>query len=159
MIAVAETSPICHLILIGTIDLLPKLFSQVLAPHGVLAEVPHEDPPVVVRNWASNLPSWICAEVTPLLATSGQEKLHTGERAAILLAELVEAVIILLDEQAARGIAANRGLRVTKLQDVLGEAATRGLVEQAPAIDRLRTTSFRSAPALPKATLDPIGNR
>jgi len=31
MIAVADTSPICYLILIGEIDLLPKLFSQVLA--------------------------------------------------------------------------------------------------------------------------------
>jgi predicted nucleic acid-binding protein len=30
MIAVADTSPICYLILIGEIDLLPKLFSQVL---------------------------------------------------------------------------------------------------------------------------------
>jgi predicted nucleic acid-binding protein len=30
MIAVADTSPICYLILIGEIDLLPKLFSRVL---------------------------------------------------------------------------------------------------------------------------------
>lgn len=159
MIAVADTSPICYLILIGAIDLLPKLFSRVLVPHAVLAELLHEDAPVAVRNWASNLPPWICAEETPLLATSGLEKLQTGERAAILLAELVKADIILLGEKAARGIAANRGLRVTGLLGVLGEAATRGLVELAPAIDRLRTTSFRSSPALLKATLDRFGNR
>jgi hypothetical protein len=30
MIAVADTSPICYLVLIGEIDLLPKLFTQVL---------------------------------------------------------------------------------------------------------------------------------
>jgi predicted nucleic acid-binding protein len=29
MIAVADTSPICYLILIGEIDLLPKIFGEV----------------------------------------------------------------------------------------------------------------------------------
>jgi hypothetical protein len=32
MIGVADTSPLCYLILIGEIDVLPKLYSQVLAP-------------------------------------------------------------------------------------------------------------------------------
>jgi predicted nucleic acid-binding protein len=39
MIAVADTSPICYLILIGEIDLLRKLFTQVLAPQAVIAVV------------------------------------------------------------------------------------------------------------------------
>ncbi|MBI3683321.1 MAG: DUF3368 domain-containing protein [Acidobacteria bacterium] len=42
----------------------------------------------------------------------------------------------------------------TGILGVLGEAATRGLIELAPAIDRLRMTNFRSSPALLKATLD-----
>jgi predicted nucleic acid-binding protein len=70
----------------------------------------------------------------------------------------MRADIILLDEKAPRRIAANRGLRVTGLLGNLGEAATRGLVELTPAIDHLRTTSFRSSPALLKATLDPFGS-
>ena len=56
MIAVADTSPICYLVLIGEIDLLPKLFSQVLAPPAVIAELLHEDAPDAVRGWAANLP-------------------------------------------------------------------------------------------------------
>jgi len=40
MIAVADTSPICYLILIGEIDLLPKLFSQVLVPEAVSSSHP-----------------------------------------------------------------------------------------------------------------------
>ena len=159
MIAVADTSPICYLILIGEIDLLPKIFSQVLAPEAVLAELLHEDAPAAVRDWASNLPSWICVKELPLLATSGLEKLQAGEQAAILLAESIKADIILLDEKAARRIVAARGLRVTGILGVLGEAATRGLVELAPAIDRLRMTNFRSSPALLKATLDRFGKR
>ena len=67
--------------------------------------------------------------------------------------------VILLDEKAARRVAAGRGLLVTGLLGVLGGAATRGLVELAPAVDRQRTTSFRASPALLKATLDRFGSR
>jgi predicted nucleic acid-binding protein len=34
MIAVADTTPICYLILIGEIHLLPKLFTRVMMPNG-----------------------------------------------------------------------------------------------------------------------------
>ncbi len=159
MIAVADASPLCYLVLIGEIDLLPKLFLQVAVPPAVIAELLHEDAPASVRTWASNLPLWIAVKENPLSTSAGLEKLQAGEQAAILLAESMRADIILLDEKAARRVAANRGLRVTGLLGVLGEAATRGLVELAPAIDRLRTTSFRSSPALLKATLDRFGNR
>ena len=159
MIAVADASPLCYLILIGQIDLLPKLFVHVAVPRTVIAELLHEDAPEAVRTWASDLPAWIGVQENPLSATAGLEKLQGGERASILLAESMKADIILLDEKAARRVATKRGLRVTGLLGVLGEAATRGLVELAPAIDRLRTTSFRSSPALLKGTLDRFGNR
>ena len=157
MIAVADTSPICYLVLLGEIDLLPKLFSQVRVPQAVLAELLHEDAPAAVRDWASKLPSWMYAKETPLVATSGLEKLQAGEQAVIILAESIKADIVLLDEKAARRVAAARGLRVTGILGVLGEAAIRGLVELAPAIDRLRKTNFRYSPALLKATLDRFG--
>ena len=159
MIAVADASPLCYLVLIGEIDLLPQCFSQVLVPHAVITELRHEDAPAAVRAWASNLPSWICPKENPLWAITGLEKLQADEQAAILLAESMRADIILLDEKAARRVAADRGLRVTGLLGVLGEAAARGLVELAPAIDRLRTTSFRSSPALLKAILDRFCSR
>jgi predicted nucleic acid-binding protein len=129
----------------------------VLAAEAAIAELLHEDAPSVVRSWASNLPSWICPKETPLVATSGLEKLQAGERAVIILAESVKADIVLLDEKAARRVASARGLRVTGILGFLGEAATRGLVELAPAIDRLRKTNFRYSPALLKATLDRFG--
>jgi predicted nucleic acid-binding protein len=159
MIAVADASPLCYLVLIGEIDLLSKLFLHVAAPHAVINELLHEDAPEAVRTWASDLPGWISVKENPLSATTGLEKLQSGEQAAILLAESIKADVILLDEKAARRVAATRGLRVTGLLGVLGEAATRGLVELAPTIDKLRTTTFRSSPALLKATLDRFGNR
>jgi predicted nucleic acid-binding protein len=93
------------------------------------------------------------------LTTQGLEKLQAGEQAAILLAESINADIVLLDEKAARRVARDRGLQITGILGVLGKAATRGLVELAPAINRLRTTNFRSSPALLKATLDRFSAR
>ena len=51
MIAVSDTSPICYLILIGEIDILPRLFDQVLVPQAVLTELRHVDAPEPVRDW------------------------------------------------------------------------------------------------------------
>lgn len=159
MIAVADASPLCYLVLIGEIDLLPKLFGRVLVPHAVITELLHEGAPEAVRVWASNLPAWICAEATPDVLPSGMEKLQAGERAAIVLAESSKADIILLDERAARRVAAQRELRVTGTLGVLAEAATRGFVDLATTVDRLRKTTFRCSPVLLKATLDRFGNR
>ena len=157
MIAVADASPLCYLVLIGEIDLLPQLFSRVLVPQVVVLELLHEDAPAAVRAWASNPPIWISVEQAPGVISRGMEKLQAGERAAIFLAESVNADIIVIDEKAARIIAVQRGLSVTGILGVLGEAATRRLVNLADAIDRLRRTTFRCSPALFRATLERYG--
>ena len=154
MIVVADTSPLCYLILIGEIDVLPKLYSHVLAPSAVISELLHEDAPAAVRNWAADLPSWISARENPVGMTAGMEKLQAGEQAAILLAESAAADMILLDEKSARRVAADRGLQIAGMLGVLGEAAARGIVDLEAVIDRLRKTSFRYSPALPQATSD-----
>jgi predicted nucleic acid-binding protein len=159
MIAVTDTSPICYLILIGEVELLAKLFKQVLVPYAVIAELLHEGAPEAVRAWASHLPSWIAVRESPAGNTTGMEKLQTGERGAILLAQSIQADIVLIDEKSARRVASDRGLRVTGTLGLLGEAAARGLVELPPAIDHLRKTSFRYSPALLKATMDRFGKR
>ena len=113
MIAVTDTSPICYLILIGEVELLPQLFHQVLVPQAVIAELLHDDAPEIVRTWASNLPLWIAVRGSPAGNTTGMEKLQTGERGAILLAQSIQADIVLIDEKSARRVASDRGLRVT----------------------------------------------
>lgn len=112
MIAVVDASPLFYLVLIGDINLLPQLFSRVVAPH-----------------------------------------------AAILLAESIQADILIIDEKAARLIAGQRGISVTGTLGIVGEAAERGLVDLKRAIDRLRRTSFRRSPALFKATSERYGTR
>jgi predicted nucleic acid-binding protein len=50
MVAVSDTSPICYLVLIGEIEILPKLFGRVLVPQAVLAELRNEDAPEPVGD-------------------------------------------------------------------------------------------------------------
>ena len=62
MIAVTDASPLCYLVLIGEIDLLPKVFTRVVVPEAVIRELLHEDAPRAVRDWASDLPQWLGRE-------------------------------------------------------------------------------------------------
>ena len=51
MVVVADTSPINYLVLITQIDLLKELYTRVLIPPAVLAELKHPAAPKSVRDW------------------------------------------------------------------------------------------------------------
>lgn len=50
MIAVTDTSPILYLLLIGEVDLLPKVFGEVLAPSAVMDELGHPSAPAPIAE-------------------------------------------------------------------------------------------------------------
>jgi len=159
MSVVADTSPLCYLILIGEVDLLASLFNEIIVPEAVLDELKDEGAPEAVQLWAAALPDWVKTLPNPVLQITGLEKLQAGETAAILLAESIGAGTIILDEKAARRIATARGLRVIGLLGIVDEAAARGLVDPVSAIDGLKATSFRASPSLMKGVLDRHQNR
>jgi len=159
MIAVADASPICYLILTGEIELLPKLLSSVAVPRAVMEELLAEGAPDEVRTWASAPPPWVQVREAPRISAPGLERLHPGERAAILLANSMGADLLLVDDMAARLAAARRGLRVAGVLGVLAEAANLGLVDLPAAIGRLAQTSFRSSPGLLRVVLQSFPGR
>jgi predicted nucleic acid-binding protein len=50
MIVVADASPVCYLILIGEIEVLPKLFTQIWLTREVLDELLDDGAPSSVRT-------------------------------------------------------------------------------------------------------------
>ena len=66
---VADTGPPHYLVLIGVIDLLPKLFGRIVLPEIVRDELRHTRTPYVVRRWMADTPAWI--EVATMPAISG----------------------------------------------------------------------------------------
>jgi predicted nucleic acid-binding protein len=154
---VADTGPINYLVLIGSIDLLPILFEQVILPSAVQAELADLDAPLSVRTWIASPPAWLDVRETPSpqFEPGSAKGLDEGETAAIALAISLGADLLLMDQRKGVMVARRRGLRVTGTLGVLDMAAQHRLVDFALAIDRLRRTSFR----IPEALLDSLLKR
>jgi len=154
MIVVADASPICYLLLIGHVDLLQRLFGQVVIPHAVHDELSAEGAPAIVRTWIAHPPSWLQIQYATTNPDASLDRLHLGEREAITVAEQLKADLIVLDEKAARRVAVERGLNTAGLLGILDEATTRRLIDLPTAIERLQRTTVRASPRLFKALLD-----
>ena len=155
MTVVSNTSPLCYVILIGCADILPKLYGEAHTTQTVLTELRHPDAPESVRVWANTPPVWLKVHSDPPEPDASLAPLHAGEHTAIRLAEQLHADIVLLDDAAARDLAAERKLKVSGLLGVLRDAAQAGLVDLPTAVDRLRQTNFRASPELLKSLLTP----
>lgn len=145
MIVVADTSPICYLLLIGGIDLLPQLYGRVLIPQIVQQELADERSPAIVQAWINQPPSWLVIQTVNVPSDSDLDNLDPGERAAIVLAEQQGADLIIIDELSGRRVALSRQFRVTGLLGVLDEAARQNLIDLPGAIARLQQTTFRAS--------------
>jgi predicted nucleic acid-binding protein len=154
VIVVSDTSPICYLLLIGHVDILPSLFGGVIVPRAVRDELAHPGAASSVRHWIANPPDWLAIQAAPVEPAPDLARLHVGEREAILLASSLRAGLLLMDEKRARQAAQERGIEVTGLLGVLDLAAEQGLIVLPEAVERLRTTSFRIEPRLLKLLLD-----
>jgi predicted nucleic acid-binding protein len=51
MIVVADTSPLNYLVLLGNIEILAKIYGEVVVPQTVLDELQDNDAPAEVRAW------------------------------------------------------------------------------------------------------------
>ena len=61
MLVVADSSPLILLIHIGHIDVLPRLFRQVVIPAEVSAELLQSNRPRAVHNFMASHPAWLLA--------------------------------------------------------------------------------------------------
>ncbi len=93
---VSDTSPLNYLVLIGAVDLLPKLVSGVLIPPAVAAELADHRTPAAVRQWLSTSPAWL--QIIAPLSVDPSLQLDRGEAEAISLATERGIRAILIDE-------------------------------------------------------------
>lgn len=143
MIVVSDTSPINYLILIGRIALLPDLLGDVIIPTAVFRELQAERTPVIVREFILAMPGWMTVRTATLISDLDDEKIDTGEREAILLAEEIAADALLIDDLAGREAALDRGLFVIGTVGVLKRAAEKGLIDFVAELQKLKSVGFR----------------
>src|SRR6266545_3833097 len=124
-LVVADTGPINYLVLIDAIEVLPKLFEQVLVPAAVYEELAHADAPPLVRAFVAQKPVWLEVRSNPdhNRPEMADAALDEGERAAIALATSIGADLILMDDRAGVALAYRFGLTVTGTLGVLDLAA------------------------------------
>jgi predicted nucleic acid-binding protein len=141
MIVVSDTSPLNYLLILGEVDVLPKLFSRVVAPPAVMAELQHVGAPDAVRNWALAPPSWL--EIIAPHNFDDLDDLDRGESEAIRLAIELQADFVLIDERRAYQVASRMGIAVAGTIAVIELAANRKLLDVESVVDKLRRTNFR----------------
>jgi predicted nucleic acid-binding protein len=154
MIVIADTSSLCYLILIDRVDVLPRLYGEIIIPEAVYRELQAEEAPVAVRDWIQSEPSWINVASVREGADSELDRLDRGEREAILLAQQSEADLLVLDDKKARVIAINKGIKIIGLLGILRDAAEGGLIDLPSALGDLQKTSFYISPQLIRSLLE-----
>jgi predicted nucleic acid-binding protein len=144
-VVVADTGPLNYLVLIGEIEVLPRLFGRVFVPVAVSNELMRRGAPTAVKDWATRPPAWLAVEPDPpiVIVNQADSALDEGEQAAIALAKMLNADLLLIDERSGAAAARREGLTVTGTLGVLDLAASRGLVDLAASFNRLKATNFR----------------
>lgn len=150
---VSNTSPLLYLHQLGSIDLLPALYAEVLVPTSVVDELTagraagHDVPNVAALPWASVVSSPTLALLA--LATD----LGKGEAEAIAIAHERNALLI-LDDGLGRRHARLIGVHLTGTLGVLLKAKAAGHIQQlAPVVARLTELGFRLAEQTREAVL------
>ena len=140
MIVVSDTSPIANLIVIGRLDILRELYSQVVIPPKVLSEVQ------ALKNFGVDLAEFENADWIEVKAPQNDAEVHQllseinkGEAEAIVLFEELRADLLLIDERLGWNVAQRKGLRTVGLLGSLVKAKEQGIAQQIkPLIEDLR---------------------
>jgi predicted nucleic acid-binding protein len=142
VIVIADTGPLNYLVLIGAVDVLQPLYARVIVPQAVIRELTDAQTPAAVLAWIAALPAWLEVQPDPP-SDPALGFLDPGERAALTLAQLLNADELLIDDQAGRSEAERRNLHVTGTLGVLADAHLAGLIDFDRALALLRSTNFR----------------
>ena len=153
MIVVSDTLPLNYLVLIGAIDVLPKLFGEIHVPTQVMVERTRSRATALVKQWASSPPRWLRVS-TPSITIATSDRLDLGEAQAIALATELNADAILIDERKGRRIAAAHGFNAVGTLTVLEFAAERKLLDPTAVLKTLRATTFYITDAYIHAALE-----
>lgn len=156
MIVVSDTSPISNLILINQLEILERLFQEVIVPPFVHQEI------LALKTFSIDLTTYETATWLKVIEPNDKaaiEKLLSeidrGECEAIVLAKELNANLLLIDERLGTVKAKEAGLNTIGLLGILVDAKTKGLlVSIKPLIEALEDKGFWIGSKLKKVVLD-----
>ena len=135
MIVVSDTSPVSNLIVIGRLDILKEVFTDVLIPPSVDREIQ------ALSKFGQNLQEYENADWIKVVQPEDAPKLASlritlddGEAEAIALALEVDCGLLLMDERIGTTIARREGLQTIGLIGVLIKAKEIGVIDRVSSI-------------------------
>ena len=145
---ISDTSCLIILTNIGELDLLRKVYGQIITTVEVAAE------------FGETLPEWI--EINAPTDKYRQKilelQIDKGEASAIALALEIPDSIIILDDQKARKIAGKLGIEITGTIGVIIKAKLRGIIPSIkPLLDKIRQTDFCLSVEIERQALEEAG--
>ena len=157
---IVNTSPLFYLHRLGLLEVLNKLYGNIVVPEAVKSELEAgqtqgEDVPQLENHTWINVKSVNMPKYLKLIVDLGQ-----GESEVLALATNYASVLVILDDKLARRIAEMQGFRLTGTAGVLLRAKRKGLIPTLkPIMERLLNLDFRLKPDLVKATLELAGEK
>lgn len=144
-IIIADTSCLIVLDKIGKLDLLNKIFGEVVITQQVFDE------------YGKNLPFWIFVE--KVKSNSNQKILETtldkGEASSIALAmDYKGSSLLIMNEIKGRKMAKNLGIHITGTLGIIVLAKSKNLIPKVkPLLEKIKSTNFRLSPQLEELIL------
>lgn len=160
MIIVSDTSPVSNLILIERLDILRKLFTEIIIPTAVDAEIR------ALKQFDIDLSAYENAEWIKITAPTNLQKVQTlqinldeGEAQAIALALEINCDLLLMDERIGTNIARQEGLQTVGLVGVLIKAKEEKIIKEVrEVLNELRNVAgFWLGNKLEKKILEELG--
>ena len=149
-VVISDTSPISGLIRLNLLELLPKLYGELIIPPTVYAELlnlsvfGYEMTPLTTASWLKIVPP----QNYTLLSQLSQD-LDLGEAEVIVLAKEQRATLLIIDEKKGRAIAREMDLPIVGLLGVLIEAKKKKHIPLIkPLLIELQKLGFRISPSL-----------
>jgi len=143
MIIVCDSSPIIALALCDQLELLDKLFNDILIPQEVYNETTKEgkEPTPIIKEWATGK---VIEVINRQSVNKFNEILDKGESEAIALYLEKSADYLLIDEKKGRKIAMENDIKIIGSIGVLIMAKRKGLIQSIkPSLDIIRHSSTR----------------
>ena len=143
MIIVCDASPIIALAICDQLELLDKLFNDVLIPQEVYNESTKEgkEPTPIIKQWAIGKITEVTDQQTVSLFNKTLDK---GESEAIALYMEKSADYLLIDEKKGRNTAIANGINIIGSLGILIMAKRRGFIQSIkPSLDLLQSSPTR----------------
>lgn len=160
MTIISDTTPIISLIKINRLDLLEKLFAEVLIPEAVYRELTtnalFENEAKIVKT-SSFLKTSSVQNRKSLQLLQAVSGLDDGESEAIILADELKSDVLIMDERKGRKVAEKLGIKITGTVGVLLQSYSENMIssdEIKTYLDQLKNSNIRLSESLIQKALE-----